>query len=91
MKKANFSIALVLSATVAIAQTDVADQGTGRGPSNDANEVICIKEAETGSRIAQRRVCRTRAQWDEHRRQLRQAIDQVQHQTQCPHSDPNKC
>ena len=69
--------AAVASATAGLSQTPSVDT-TKRGVSNDPNEVICVRERETGSRVAQRRVCRTRAQWEEFHQQTRMAIEKAQ-------------
>ena len=37
-------------------------------PDFDPAEIICKVEREPTSRLARRRVCRTAAQWEEHRR-----------------------
>jgi hypothetical protein len=37
-----------------------------------------------GSRLAKKRVCATRAEWEEQRRQDRQAVDQIQKQIAGP-------
>jgi hypothetical protein len=66
------SVALI--ATAAMAQTS----GDVRGPSNDPGQIVCIKEKEIGSRVATRRVCRTRAEWEQHRSQTRQVLERVQ-------------
>ena len=51
----------VLVATAAAAQ---APQDAAKNvQSEDANEVVCIDQPTTGSRVTQVRVCRTRAQW----------------------------
>ena len=78
MKLAGLSTALVLAVTAAIAQQPSADRGTKRGPSNDPHQIVCIKEAQIGSRLAHRRVCRTRAEWEELHSQLRQALEKAQ-------------
>jgi hypothetical protein len=78
-------------ATAALAQTSRSSAGTKVGPSGDPNHVICINERETGSRLSSRRVCRTRAEWEEHRAQLRAELEMIQHPTQCTQADPNKC
>ena len=47
-------------------------------PVKDPNEKICEKQPVLGSRLATRRVCATRAQWEEYRRLDKDAIDQAQ-------------
>jgi hypothetical protein len=78
--------ALVLSAafgaTASIAQGQTAPQDRGKSAeqavSADQNEIICERQEVTGSRLAKRRVCMTRAQWAESRLQDRQATEKVQ-------------
>lgn len=68
--------AAALTGTAVLAQTPVT---TKRGLSQDPNEVICVNERETGSRVSSRRVCRTRAEWEQHHRQLRTAVEKAQY------------
>lgn len=44
----------------------------------DPNEVVCEKQEVTGSRLASRRVCKTRAQWAEARQLDRQEVERAQ-------------
>lgn len=46
----------------------------------DMNEIVCQKLKETGSRIAVRKVCRTRAEWADLKLQDRQSLEQAQTQ-----------
>jgi hypothetical protein len=41
-------------------------------------KVICEKQSVVGSRLATKRVCKTRAQWEDERLQTRQEIDKQQ-------------
>jgi hypothetical protein len=50
----------------------------------DPNERICEKETIVGSRLATRRVCATRAEWEEKRRLDREAVDQAQRSANGP-------
>jgi hypothetical protein len=43
-------------------------------------DTICRDIEETGSRLASHRVCMTRGQWEEQRRNSRQMIDKAQEQ-----------
>ena len=45
---------------------------------NEADKQICKKEKETGSRLASKKVCRTKAEWDEFYRQQRAETEQMQ-------------
>ena len=51
-----------------------------QAPSLDPNEKVCESLTMVGSRLAKKRVCATRAEWEERRREDRQAVDQMQKQ-----------
>lgn len=80
MLKAMISVA-ALAATAAVAQAP-GGGAPARGPDNNPNEIVCVQEAEIGSRLNRRRVCRTRAEWTEHRSQYKQSIERAQQQLQ---------
>jgi hypothetical protein len=61
---------LALLAPAAAAATDIS---TG-----NANEMVCRVTGETGSRLQRTRTCRTRAEWDQLRREQRSTIDRAQ-------------
>lgn len=74
------ALTLVAAATVmAGAQSLTAKDQYGR-ESKDPNEWICEKQTIIGTRLATRRVCATRAEWEEKRRQDKDAIDKAQTQ-----------
>lgn len=50
----------------------------GTKKKGDPDEVICEKQEILGSRLATRKVCRTRAEWAEERRLNRDAVDKSQ-------------
>jgi hypothetical protein len=54
-----------------------AEQGHPKS-AKDPNEKICEKQSIVGSRLATRRVCATRAEWEEKRQLDKDAIDQAQ-------------
>jgi hypothetical protein len=58
-----------------------AQPGAVKGP-NPA-EVVCEKVERIGTRLVSDRVCMTRAQWAEQKRQNREEIDHVQMQRNC--------
>ena len=45
---------------------------------SDRNEVVCQKIEVTGSRLATKRVCKTRAEWADLKLQDRQEIERIQ-------------
>jgi len=67
-----------LMATAAVAQAP--NEGRTRVvPNNgDLNEVVCVYQNTTGSRVNRVRVCRTRAQWADTRQETRQTVERVQ-------------
>jgi hypothetical protein len=67
-----------LVATAAIAQAP-ADAPQRSGPDNDPDQTVCVTETVTGSRLGARRVCRTRAEWAEHRSETRKVVEKVQY------------
>jgi hypothetical protein len=66
-------VALALAAT-APAETVAAPAANAADP----NEKICENIVPVGSRLAKKRVCATRAEWEERRRLDRQAVEQAQ-------------
>ena len=78
----------IIAVTVTAAAQAPAEQPqtTQSGLNNDPNETVCVNERQIGSRVASRRVCRTRAEWTALREQQRQVVDRVQMNkaTTCP-------
>jgi hypothetical protein len=67
-----------LSATAALAQAPSDTPTQSAGQNADPNQIVCVSERDTGSRVATRRVCRTRAEWAEHNAEQRRTLDRVQ-------------
>jgi len=68
---------LAVSACAVLAAPLSAEQSSSK-PAKDPNARICEDLSMVGSRLAVRRVCATRAEWEEKRRLDRDAIDQAQ-------------
>ena len=66
--------AALVSAVPAVAQKD--DQSASKD--RDPNQVVCEKIEVVGSRLSNKRVCMTRAEWTEKRRLERMELDRVQ-------------
>ena len=77
-----FALVIVV-ATPAMAATPSAAQQQS-STASDPNEKICESLPVIGSRLAKKRVCATRAEWEEQRRQDRQAVEQIQKQIAGP-------
>lgn len=71
---------LFVSAQSAAETATVAAAGApaATGKVQNPNEMVCEKQDATGSRLAKRRVCMTRAQWADRRLEDRQEIEKVQ-------------
>lgn len=54
-----------------------ADPPAGKAP-RDPNEIVCEKQEVLGSRLSTKRVCMTRAQWQDQRMQDRMDLDKSQ-------------
>ena len=76
------SVSVALIAAPAIAQAPVAApaQTQTTAKKDDPNEKICVKEESTGSRVAVKRVCMTRAEWADRKLQDQQELTRVQTQ-----------
>ena len=67
------TIALAAGATAA------AGEGPRRTPKSP-NDMICREVEVSGSRLDTRRICMTRLQWDEQKRDAREAVERAQTQ-----------
>ena len=73
---------LVISWAVVMPGMAIADPGGVQSqnvrPPADPNQRICETETVIGSRLATRKVCGTRAEWAERRKQDRQTVEEIQ-------------
>ena len=76
MWKVVTAVAAVVGGT-AIAQA-ATESTTRRAPNGDPDQIVCVTEHETGSRVRARRVCRIRAEWAEHQAEQRKTVDRIQ-------------
>ena len=82
MIKAAIAAAIATAATMASAQSSPTSVARQDGPNNDPSQIICRVENDIGSRLSRTRVCRTRAEWAEHARQVRDRTERAQQQRQ---------
>ena len=69
----------ILAGAVLVTTAAMAQAPTGRvGPNTDPNQILCVNERVTGSRLATQRVCRTRREWEEHKGEMRKTLEKVQ-------------
>jgi nicotinamide mononucleotide (NMN) deamidase PncC len=67
-------LCLALIPAVAVA---AGNNGTDK-QAKKGNGLICRDVAETGSRLSSQRICMTKEQWEESRRQAREAVEHGQ-------------
>lgn len=60
------------------AQAQAQPQASAPTVAANPDEVICEKQEVTGSRLAHRKVCMTRSQWQETRREDRKTVEKAQ-------------
>ena len=81
-----YLIALPAAAIALAAAAPPAEQpASDKAP--DPNQIICEKQTVVGSRLAVKRICKTRAQWAVDRLQDRQDLERVQTQRGIPSSE----
>lgn len=82
MHASAFVSALLLSAGTAVAaQMPPATQSqVAQNRANGADQVICEKQEDTGTRLGSHKICHTRSQWEQMRRDDRSATEHVQMQ-----------
>ena len=73
-----FALALALTLTVGSPAAAFSGEGFPQLAGNDPNEKICEDIVVTGSRLAKKRVCATRAEWADRKLQDRQAVEKAQ-------------
>ena len=68
--------------TLALAALLIGSAAAAQAPpaNSDPNALICRVTGETGSRLQRTRTCKTRAQWEEIRREQRNSLDRAQTQ-----------
>lgn len=71
-------LGIAASLAVVSIPTPIAAQAPPSSPTADPNEKVCENIAAIGSRLAKKRVCATRAEWEERRRLDREAVEQAQ-------------
>ena len=80
MKMLLLAVVTVLAGTAAFSQT----QGSAAKSGFDPNEVVCRSFQESGSRLKSSRVCMTRGQWADWRREQRTNTETSQQRRVAP-------
>jgi nicotinamide mononucleotide (NMN) deamidase PncC len=76
--------ALLLTAAILLPGVALA-AGNGSDKQDKKHDgLVCRDIAETGSRLSSKRICMTKEQWEENRRETRQSIERAQTQQTNP-------
>jgi len=82
---------LVLSAASLAAPAVAQQQSSSQRPPSDPNERVCQDIIQTGSRLAKKRFCGTRQEWEDKRRADREATEKAQTQLCVVNPATGKC
>jgi hypothetical protein len=80
-----------LSAASIVAPAYAEPPSSSQRPSADPNERVCQDIIQTGSRLAKKRFCGTRQEWEDKRRQDREATEKAQTQLCVVNPATQKC
>jgi hypothetical protein len=73
-----FALAAALVSAAAVAANPGPPPPAPEQATDDQSRVSCVQSNEIGSRLRQRRTCRTKAQWDEYRANIRMQVTRKQ-------------
>jgi hypothetical protein len=82
---------VVLSAASLVTPAVAQQQSSNQRPPVDPNERVCQDIIQTGSRLAKKRFCGTRQEWEDKRRQDREATEKAQTQLCVVNPATGKC
>ena len=77
--KCQFGTAIVLAFAAITIPAAASAQDSATRPPPDANEKVCETVTTIGSRIAAKKVCATRAEWAQKRKDDRNLAEDIQH------------
>lgn len=83
---------MALTATAALGQLPSGSSDAPRarqGGAGDPNQIVCVRQNEVGSRLARRRVCRTRSEWQQHQAEFKREVESAQQQMESRYTDPD--
>jgi hypothetical protein len=69
---------MLLTGSLILFAVPAAAEPAGSTRQSDPDEMICERHKVLGSRLAKKKVCMTRAQWEDKRRSERDVIDRSQ-------------
>lgn len=78
------TLLIAVSPALAQAPQQQSQQASAAKPKPEGERLICQDIMETGSRVAQHRICKTAEQWRQGERDAKDAVNQSQLQTYRP-------
>lgn len=72
------ALAFLSAGTVTSAQSSTVPNTAQKTPAADPNQRICEDVTQTGSRLGTKRFCGTRSEWEDKKRQDREAVEKAQ-------------
>ncbi len=77
-------LAAAIAGALVAAPVTASGSASAQADGYDPNERVCEKIIVTGSRLASKKVCMTRAQWAERQRDDRDAVERAQRAAHAP-------
>lgn len=77
MRRTSIAI-LVAASLVSLSPAHAQQNPSQQRPAADPNQRVCEDIVQTGSRLATKRFCGTRAEWEDRKRQDREAVEKAQ-------------
>lgn len=75
--------AIIIFATLAMVPAIAAAEDK-KSETKDPNRIICEKQEVVGSRLATKRICMTAAEWEDRKREDREAVEKGQRSAKGP-------
>ncbi len=82
MKSVIAFVSVALAATSPVMASDAPQPGATVKPKKE--RMICRSDQVTGSRVRGKRICRTRAEWNDAERQNAESVREMQRTSQAP-------
>jgi hypothetical protein len=86
-----FKLGLIAAFAIVSLPASAQPQSSDQRPPPDPNERICQDIPELGSRLAKKRICATRQEWEDKKRQDREATEKAQTQLCVNNPATGKC
>ena len=85
------AVAIGFAAAIVVTPVYAQQQSSDQRPAPDPNERVCQDITQLGSRLSKKRICATRQEWEDKRRQDREATEKAQTQVCVNNPATGKC